>query len=604
MAGTNDFRELIEGYKSLPEDHTVEVIVAFGGADKDGWRGMKFADMDQIIDDARDNRFGNETASDAYLYQDDRANMDDEDSLKLFLDHIKDEYTNFDRRFLTFWDHGNSYKGFGGDSNFNRDQLYMDEIARAFQRSQPGVFDLIGFDACLMASVEVAKVVQPHAKYMIASEETEPGHGWLWSEVIQIYAWEDSIVEAGKQMVDNFVQDVHGSEDKGKTLSLLDLSRYDELAAALDPVVAMLDRQFDSNDDYSGDVASSITRAGAFGKSEKADPRASMDLRHFAQLLSDEFADTEISPNLEDLVTEIDLFVVHSNHDGSRPHAYGVSIAAPEDIEPWYSDYKVNDTWLQFQDAYSRWRQGDTTSPVVVESDVAETLEVTFSDDYPIDVTTMYGFVEPVEYDDGSVDDVFMVVAEEPAYLYDTGGEYTYYAEPWSGWWFTVQYDPGEITAWIPASFVGYGEDEYGQYDIYTAEIDYYWGGGEYPEYAVLTLFVDETGVFDHSIQTYQYIYSGPDDEVGTVRFDKATYWIEPGDAVQFWNYGFSLSDVTLDDWYEASDVITFVQAPVFQLEYLEFVDEFGQPVQYVYAMWAEDVGGNGVLTDLYPVTP
>ena len=52
---------------------------------------------------------------------------------------------------------------------------------------QPGSFDLIGFDACLMATVEVAKVIEPHAKYMIASEEIEPGHGWLWNAVIQLY---------------------------------------------------------------------------------------------------------------------------------------------------------------------------------------------------------------------------------------------------------------------------------------------------------------------------------------------------------------------------------------------------------------------------------
>ena len=55
-AGTLDFKELIKGYDSLPDDHVVEVIVAFGGSDKDGWRGMKFADMGQIIDDSLDGQ--------------------------------------------------------------------------------------------------------------------------------------------------------------------------------------------------------------------------------------------------------------------------------------------------------------------------------------------------------------------------------------------------------------------------------------------------------------------------------------------------------------------------------------------------------------------
>ena len=135
LAGTDDFKELIEGYESLPEDHEVEVIVAFGGANKDGWRGMKFADIYQIREDYyEDGEFGNETWADAYLYQDDSANMDDENSLFEFLDYLSVEYPNFERRFLTFWDHGNSYKGFGGDTNVGNDILSMDEITRAFQR--------------------------------------------------------------------------------------------------------------------------------------------------------------------------------------------------------------------------------------------------------------------------------------------------------------------------------------------------------------------------------------------------------------------------------------------------------------------------------------
>ena len=44
--------------------------------------------------------------------------MDDESSLTMFLEFIGDEYPVFESRFLTFWDHGNSYMGFGGDTNF------------------------------------------------------------------------------------------------------------------------------------------------------------------------------------------------------------------------------------------------------------------------------------------------------------------------------------------------------------------------------------------------------------------------------------------------------------------------------------------------------
>ena len=42
-------------------------------------------------------------------------------------------------------------------------------------------FDFIGFDTCLMGTVENALMLTAHADYLIASEETEPGLGWYYT---------------------------------------------------------------------------------------------------------------------------------------------------------------------------------------------------------------------------------------------------------------------------------------------------------------------------------------------------------------------------------------------------------------------------------------
>ena len=607
LAGSIDLAELIDGYDALPDSQAVEVIVAFGGARRDGWRGMKFASMSQLATDAQDLEFGNETGPDAYLYQADGAHMGDESSLKLFLDYLRDGYVNFDQRFLTFWDHGNSYIGFGNDTNFNGDALLLDEIERAFQRSQPGSFDLIGFDACLMATVEVAKVIEPHAKYMIASEELEPGHGWLWNAVIQLYAQESSIAEAGKQMVDNFVQDVHQYESTGKTLSLLDLSQYDELVTALDPVVSTFGEQLLYNEEYSDSLIMGSYRAQSYGVSERDDSRTSIDLKHFTQLLAEQLSNTEIGSSLDELMDAVDHFVVHYNHDGSKPNSFGVAIDAPENAEAEYSAYKTNDTWLDFQSAYIDFLLSDTETPEVIGeySDTDGTFATVY-DENLAKVTTLYGFVQPVEFEDGSIEDFFMVVAEEPTY--PTEIEDQYFASTWDRLWFTVEYDPGEDTAWIPAFFTGSFELDGREYKLYTAEIEYYqadkhYSGYEFPyDLATMTLIVHEDEyweIVDYYIETYKLLYSGPDDEEATVQFDKATLQIAHGDKVQFWNFGFNLEDPTNDDWFEASDIVTFVQEPIFQFESLEFEDEFGQLVEYYYAIWAEDASGNATLSDL-----
>ena len=597
QSGTKDFGELIAGYNNLPDKNEVEVIVAFGGADKDGWRGMKFANMSQIVGDSQDQRFGNESGDDAYLYRAAYANMGDESSLKLFLDYLSDGYANFDQRFLTLWDHGESYRGFGSDTYFYGDKLSLDEMTRAFERSQIDVFDLIGFDACNMASVEVAKIIEPYAEYMIASEETEPGHGWLWSAVIQIYAEEDDIVETGKRMVDNFVQNVHEYEDKEKTLSLLDLSEYDRLEAMLNPVISSYGQRIFSDREYANSLIVGSRQSQSYAKGEKDNSRLSIDLKHFAQLLLANLPpDSEAAPRLNELIDAIDSFVVHSNDDGTKPNSHGIAIDAPENTGKKYAkyaDYKINDTWLEFQNTFQEYRQSDTEPPALT---AADGLTVVFEDENLAGVTNLYGFVETVESED-----YFMVVAELDAYPTGNAGEY--FADAWDQWWFTVEYDSSEITAWIPASFADRFTGEDGrEYATYVSEIDYWQGDSSTPDAAVMTLFVDENmQVVDHQIQTYQYIYTSPEDETGSIRFDKATARIARGDAVQFWNWGFHLQDQSLDGWFEAGGVVEFVQSPDFRLEFLQFEDQFGQPIEYQQGMWAEDASGNG---EFYLISP
>ncbi len=606
LAGSIDLWELIEGYGTLPDNQAVEVIVAFGGADKDGWRGMRLANISQLITDVQDEEFGNETGSDAYLYQADGAHMGDESSLKLFLDYLRDGYVNFDQSFLAFWDHGNSYRGFGNDTNFYGDALSLDEISSAFRSSQPGSFDLIGFDACLMASVEVAKVIAPHADYMIASEAVEPGHGWLWSTVVQLYAQEDSIVDAGKGMVDNFVQDVHLYESTGKTLSLLDLSLYDDLVAALNPVLSAYGEQLLYNQGYSNSLILGSTRAQSYGVSERDGSRGSIDLKHFAQLLAENLTDTEINPALSELRETLDRFVVHSNHDGSRPDSYGIAIDAPENAGAEYSAYKISDAWLDFQSAYIDFLLSDTEPPEVIgEYTDSDGTFATVYDENLARVTTLYGFVEPVEFEDGSLEDYFMVVAEEPAYPVTDD---LFLASTWDQLWFTVEYDPEEDTAWIPAFLTDGFELDSQEYKVYTVEIDYYqadkdYSGYELPyDFATMTLIVDESWeVVAYYIETYKLLFSGPDDEEGEVQFDKVTLKITQGDAVQFWNLGLNLHDAANDVWFAASDIVTFVQEPVFYLEFLEFEDESGELIDYYYALWAEDASGNATLGELTP---
>ena len=401
-------------------------------------------------------------------------------------------------------------------------------------------------------------------------------------------------------MVDNYVENVHGGPlFNGRTLSLVDLRRFDDLEAALNPVVSSMGSQVAARGARSIEVASSISNASAFGGSRKdAQLPVSIDLKHLAQLMSEQTSDAEIRSALDALLAELARFVVHSAHDGSRPHANGVSIAVPDDTDARFSQHKLNETWIEFQDMYAEFRESDTAAPAIVQQswDSGGTT-ATIVDEFLSRVNAIYGFVQAVEQSGGGTENLFVVVAETDAE--STGKDGEYYAPRRNNYWFTVEYDPNEATAWMPASFSGRFEDEYGEFMVYTSEIDLFLDGSDEPTMARLNFFVDEDmQVFDHTIQSYQYVYSGPSDMMeNTIRFDKATYQFMEGDSVRFWNYGFNLDDPAGDGWFDASGVLTFTQDPVFSYEALEFVNEGGRAADHYYALWALDLNGNGSLS-------
>lgn len=89
--------------------------------------------------------------------------------------------------FVAFSSHGGGWGGFGGDDNTRRGRRSLTQtnmnLAKALEESlaavdgAPAIFDVLGFDACLMSAVGALDEFHTTAKYLLASEATEPGHG-------------------------------------------------------------------------------------------------------------------------------------------------------------------------------------------------------------------------------------------------------------------------------------------------------------------------------------------------------------------------------------------------------------------------------------------
>ena len=89
--------------------------------------------------------------------------------------------------FLALSSHGAGFAGFGGDEfSQRRSRKLIQSNADIFSAIQgalsavsgaPMILDVLGFDACLMQSMDALDDFAAITKYYLASEATEPGHG-------------------------------------------------------------------------------------------------------------------------------------------------------------------------------------------------------------------------------------------------------------------------------------------------------------------------------------------------------------------------------------------------------------------------------------------
>lgn len=228
-AATDDLAEMME--VTLP-DH-VKVIIQTGGASE--WQN-------NTMDASKIQRWLYDSEGMYLIDEQPIANMGDPQTLTDFLAYATDNYPA-DRTAVILWDHGGgSVNGVCADELYEFDALELPELYTAFRdvwqpdESDPAL-ELIGFDACLMATVDVADTFREFAHYMVASEETEPGNGWLYSGWLSALAEDPSMEgdELGKAICDAYYEGCVEEETADlATLSLTDLSKINSLLDAYD----------------------------------------------------------------------------------------------------------------------------------------------------------------------------------------------------------------------------------------------------------------------------------------------------------------------------------------------------------------------------------
>lgn len=224
---TIDLSEMME--VQLPEN--VNVVIQTGGAAV--WQN-------EYMDPAKLQRWLYNSEGLQLLEEQETANMGDAQTLYDFLAFANANYPA-DKVAVTFWNHGGgSVSGAAFDEIHGLDSLDLAEMYQAFDAVWPAdaenpALELVGFDTCLMATVDVAAVFQNFSKYLVGSEEVEPGNGWYYSGWLGALAENPDMdgEDLGIAICNTYYEgcEAVGTQDQ-TTLSVTDLTKLTPLLEA------------------------------------------------------------------------------------------------------------------------------------------------------------------------------------------------------------------------------------------------------------------------------------------------------------------------------------------------------------------------------------
>lgn len=184
----------------------------------------------------------------------------------------------------------------------------------AFAKEKIGQpLDMLGMDACLMSNLEVAYQAEPYVKYIVASEETEPGEGWPYSVILDTLDKnpEISTPEFCREMVKAYTKTYNEWGQTNVTQSAFDLSKVQDAAKSLDSLAeALIDKMPDVFDAIESTYNTSMSFLNY----------TLYDVSNFCKVLSNLTQDSNVTQAAQNVVKEFEpnsgKFIIAESHLG------------------------------------------------------------------------------------------------------------------------------------------------------------------------------------------------------------------------------------------------------------------------------------------------
>lgn len=229
----------------------------------------------------------------------------------------------------------------------SRSEIQTWELPQALDVT-PNV-DMVVFDASLMQMLEVAAEIQHQCAYIVGSEESPPGEGYVYNSFLTDLTATPTMTPAqfGTAIVQRTIQD-YGTGGNN-TQSLIDTSRIPALTTALDTFAAEMTAHVadDRSTFYSARV-----NADSYAYPENK------DLWHYADLVRSGATTPSVVSSASAVQSAIASAVLSEAHGTFHSHSHGIAIyvPAPASYLTSYANLALAkttrwDTWLQAQPA-------------------------------------------------------------------------------------------------------------------------------------------------------------------------------------------------------------------------------------------------------------
>jgi hypothetical protein len=273
--------------------------------------------------------------------------MADPQTLIEFVDWAKTTYPA-DHYALYFWGHGWNWRpGYVMRDDTDDDTLEMDELKGALPSI--GFIDMVAYDGCNMAAVEVEQLWHGHATAVSHSEEYVVWEGVQYDLVLA------QLAANPKMSADQLAIATSQSATQDKTWSAVAVdSRFDALLTAVDQWSLALRNGLPK---YRKQYKQAFTKTQSFWQAPE-----DRDLYDMAYEINRLVPDANIKRKSQAVMNAVSAVVLHERHVNGYADSHGITIyhisKATEkgDLYSYYRtlDFATQTGWDEFLDAYAQ----------------------------------------------------------------------------------------------------------------------------------------------------------------------------------------------------------------------------------------------------------